>query len=62
MWRLIGVTLVLSLSLTVLIEHDAVTSVWCFFAAILSVQTVLTLGEDRRTSTEHGQAFWPTAW
>ncbi len=42
--------------LTMLIERDAVTSVWCFFAAILSVQTVLALEKDRHVSAERQAA------
>jgi hypothetical protein len=34
--RTIGGTLVVSLIVTVVMERDALTSVWCFFAAILS--------------------------
>jgi hypothetical protein len=34
--RTIGLTLVGSLVATVVVERHALTSVWCFFAAILS--------------------------
>ena len=34
--KAIGTTLLVSLAAAMLIEHDALTSVWCFFAAILS--------------------------
>lgn len=36
MAKAIGITLVVSLTAALLIERDALTSVWCFFAAILS--------------------------
>ena len=36
MARSIGVMLVVSLIASVLVQRDALTSVWCFFAAILS--------------------------
>ncbi len=36
MVRLIGTTFVLSLAVTMVIYREALTSVWCFFAAILS--------------------------
>ena len=48
MARTIGATLVLSLVVTMLAEQDALTSVWCFFAAILSVQTLIALERSRR--------------
>ena len=38
--RTIGITLVISLIATLVVERDALTSVWCFFAAILSLQTL----------------------
>lgn len=39
----IGITLVISLVATLVVERDALTSVWCFFAAILSVQTLVAV-------------------
>jgi hypothetical protein len=36
MARLIGVLLIFSLAVSVAVQRDALTSVWCFFAAILS--------------------------
>jgi hypothetical protein len=47
--RTIGVTLVISLIATLVVERDALTSVWCFFAAILSLQTLMAV-ERVRTS------------
>lgn len=38
--RTIGITLVISLIATLVVERDVLTSVWCFFAAILSLQTL----------------------
>ena len=46
--KLMGTVLVLSLVATFVIERQALTSVWCFFAAILSVLIVLSTGRDHR--------------
>ncbi len=46
--RTMGTVLVLSLLATFMIERRALTSVWCFFAAILSVLIVLSIGKDYR--------------
>ncbi|HTB56540.1 MAG TPA: DUF6629 family protein [Polyangia bacterium] len=46
--KIMGTVLVLSLLATFLIERQALTSVWCFFAAILSVLIVLSIGKDHR--------------
>ncbi|HSY39742.1 MAG TPA: DUF6629 family protein [Polyangia bacterium] len=46
--KLMGTVLVLSLLATFLIERQALTSVWCFFAAILSVLIVVSIGRDHR--------------
>ena len=43
-----GTVLVLSLLATFVIERQALTSVWCFFAAILSVLIVLSISRDHR--------------
>jgi len=48
--RTIGITLVVSLIATLVVERDALTSVWCFFAAILSLQTLVAV-ERVRAST-----------
>jgi hypothetical protein len=48
MARTIGITLVLSLAAAVLIERGAVTSVWCFFAAILSGQILVAIRREER--------------
>lgn len=47
--RVTGVALVISLIATVIIERDALTSVWCFFAALLSglILTAVILEERR---------------
>jgi hypothetical protein len=44
--RLMGAVLTASLVLTFVIERDALTSVWCFFAALLSL--VIALGVSPR--------------
>jgi hypothetical protein len=51
MSRVIGATLVASLILAFVVEREALTSVWCFFAAILSVQTLIALRRERRAET-----------
>jgi hypothetical protein len=37
-----------ALAATFVIEREAMASVWCFFAAILSVIIVLGIGNDHR--------------
>jgi len=44
--RAIGIALTLSLVLTALIERTALTSVWCFFAAILSGLICVAMGRS----------------
>jgi hypothetical protein len=46
--KLMGTVLALSLLATFMIERQALTSVWCFFAAILSLLIVLSIGKDHR--------------
>ena len=46
--RTIGAALVVSLGIAALIERDATTSVWCFFAAVISVLVVVAVDRDRR--------------
>lgn len=48
MSRVLGVALILSLAAAVLIERDALTSVWCFFAALLSGLVLLAVTLERR--------------
>lgn len=50
--KLMGTVLIVSLLATFLIERQALTSVWCFFAAILSVIVVLSIDKDHRLSIE----------
>jgi hypothetical protein len=45
--RTMGVTLALSLVVTVLVERDALTSVWCFFAALLSGLMVVAVSREQ---------------
>jgi hypothetical protein len=45
--RTIGVTLVVCWILTVMIQRNALTSVWCFFAAILSGLVMVAVGRGR---------------
>jgi hypothetical protein len=46
--RTIGVALAASLVVTVIVQRDALTSVWCFFAAILSGLVLLAVDRERR--------------
>jgi hypothetical protein len=46
--KLMGVVLVASLVATFVIERNALTSVWCFFAAILSGLVVLSIALEQR--------------
>ncbi len=46
--KIMGTVLILSLLATFMIERQALTSVWCFFAAILSVLIVLSISKDHR--------------
>jgi hypothetical protein len=50
--RTTGAALVLSLVAAILIERDALTSVWCFFAAILSGLVVGAIMLEQRFATE----------
>jgi len=49
MARAIGVMLVVSLVATVVVERDALTSVWCFFAAILSGLILVAVAREQRS-------------
>ena len=46
--RTIGLALATSLVVTVIVQRDALTSVWCFFAAILSGLVLLAVDRERR--------------
>ena len=48
--RTIGTLLIVSLGATVLIQRHALTSVWCFFAAILSGVILLAIEQERRSA------------
>jgi hypothetical protein len=45
--RIIGASLAASLVFTYLMQRDTLTSVWCFFAAVLSVQILLAASSKR---------------
>ena len=47
MVRTIGAALVISLIVTLLIERTALTSVWCFFAALLSLLILLAVAREQ---------------
>jgi hypothetical protein len=53
--RTIGVVLVVALAATVAMQKGALTSLWCFFAAIISVLVVMALDRAQRA------AWSPTA-
>jgi hypothetical protein len=44
----IGSTLVVSLAAALLVQRDALTSVWCFFAAVLSVLVLVAVGRQEQ--------------
>jgi hypothetical protein len=48
--KTIGTLLIVSLGATVLIQRHALTSVWCFFAAILSGVILLAVEQERRSA------------
>lgn len=48
--RLTGVALALSLAASIMIEREALTSVWCFFAALLSGLVLTAVILEQRTS------------
>jgi hypothetical protein len=48
--RTIGTLLIVSLGATVLIQRHALTSVWCFFAAILSGVILVAIEQERRSA------------
>jgi hypothetical protein len=47
-----GIAFLVSLLLTVIVQKDAMTSVWCFFAAIISVLIVVSVQRDSRAMAE----------
>ena len=56
--RVIGVALAVSLVLTALIERTAMTSVWCFFAAILSGLIWVAIGRSELSKPTLARAGW----
>jgi hypothetical protein len=56
--RVIGVALATSLVLTALIERTAMTSVWCFFAAILSGLISVAIGRSELSKPMLARAGW----
>jgi hypothetical protein len=47
--RTIGAMLIVSLVTAVVVERDALTSVWCFFAAILSCAILVSVTREQRS-------------
>jgi len=54
MARTIGIMLVVSLVASVVVQRDALTSVWCFFAAILSGLILVALEREQRSTALAG--------
>lgn len=48
--RAMGVMLIASLAVTVLVQRDTLTSVWCFFAAVMSCLILVIVGKEQRGS------------
>ena len=46
--KIMGAVLIAALVVTFVMERQVLTSVWCFFAALLSVFVVLGIGKDHR--------------
>lgn len=53
--RVIGSSLVISVAIAAPIRHEALTSVWCFFAAIVSMLIVFAVGTPRLARPERGR-------
>jgi hypothetical protein len=52
--RTMGITLIGSLVVTILVRREALTSIWCFFAAVLSALLFVALSRERRVVTVPG--------
>lgn len=50
MARTIGIMLVVSLVVSAVVQRDALTSVWCFFAALLSGMILVALEHEQRST------------
>jgi hypothetical protein len=59
MAKAIGTTLVASLAAAALIERDALTSVWCFFAAILSGVILVAVRREPATHETFARQLRP---
>ena len=59
MAKAIGTTLVVSLAAAALIERDALTSVWCFFAAILSGVILVAVRREPATHETFARQLRP---
>ncbi len=46
--KIIGGALIVSIAVAVVVRHEALTSVWCFFAAVVSVLVVLAVRPAQR--------------
>jgi len=55
--RVIGATLVVSMITAALIQIDTLTSVWCFFAAIVSSLVIIAVRQEQRAGYPSGLLF-----
>jgi hypothetical protein len=55
MARTIGGTLIASLAAAFFVQRDALTSVWCFFAAVLSFLVLVAVGRQEQGGTPLGE-------
>ena len=53
--RVVGGSLVVSVAIAAFVRHEALTSVWCFFAAIVSVLVVFAVGPARLARPERSR-------
>jgi len=57
--RTIGVMLVVSLIASIVVQRDALTSVWCFFAAILSGMIFVAIAREQDSAQQARPATAP---
>ena len=59
--RTLGGTLIVSLAAAFLVQRDALTSVWCFFAAVLSILVLVAVGRQQQPGMPLGEAVARTS-
>jgi hypothetical protein len=57
--RTIGFTLLASVAVSIIVKREALTSVWCFFAAILSALVVVAVSRATTRSASAGRLSSP---